>query len=154
MVCSVSCMISTVFIIGMIYFYNAANKSVVVQHYRSQLSMPLREIYDKIAKERAHISIKGYILGFILSLFIIFYNYKMKRLNSISLVCTVLATSFLTNYFFYMLSPKTDWMLNHVEGPTQTRNWLEMYRSMQYYYHAGLFLGIFGVGILAFAFRC
>ena len=81
MVCSVSCMISAVFIIGMIYFYNAASKSVVVQQYRNQLSMPLREIYDKIAQERAQISMKGFIIGFILSLFIIFYNYKMKRKN-------------------------------------------------------------------------
>jgi hypothetical protein len=32
--------------------------------------------------------------------------------------------------------------------------WLQMYREMQYNYHAGLVLGIIGSGILAFAFRC
>lgn len=75
------------------------------------------------------------------------------------MVCIVLATSFLTNYFYYILSPKTDWMLNHVEGPEaqakqQVQAWLQMYRTMQFYYHAGLVLGILGVGVLAFAFRC
>jgi hypothetical protein len=29
-----------------------------------------------------------------------------------------------------------------------------MYRIMQYYYHAGLVLGILGLGVFAYAFRC
>jgi hypothetical protein len=29
-----------------------------------------------------------------------------------------------------------------------------MYRTMQYYYHFGLVLGIAGVGVIAYAFRC
>ena len=53
-----------------------------------------------------------------------------------------------------MLSPKTDWMLNHVNSAEQTQAWLKMYRAMQYYYHAGLALGILGVGIFAYSFRC
>ena len=75
-------------------------------------------------------------------------------MNNMSLVCLVLSTSFLTNYFYYMLSPKSDWMLNHVNNKEQTRAWLLMYRDMQYNYHLGLVLGIIAVGVLAFAFRC
>jgi len=155
MVCSTSCIISAVFIIGMIYFYNATSKSAVVQQYRAQLPLPQKEIYDKIATERLNISLKGYGLGFLLSLFILYYNYQKKGgLRPSATVCLVLATSFLTNYFYYTLSPKTDWMLNHVEGKAQTQAWLQMYKSMQYYYHAGLALGILGIGIFAYAFRC
>ena len=160
MVCSLSCSISAVFIIGMIYFYNSANKTTTVKQYRQQLSPQQKAVYDKISAERLKISLQGYGLGFLLSLFIIYYNYqKTHKLRSTSMVCIVLATSFLTNYFYYILSPKTDWMLNHVEGPEaqaqqQTQAWLQMYRTMQFYYHAGLVLGILGVGILAFAFRC
>ena len=104
MVCSVSCSISTIFIIGMIFFYNATNKNETVQQYKSTLNAGQREIYDKIAKERLNISIQGYVLGFILSLLIIMYNYKNKRMRSSAVVCMVLATSFLTNYFYYKLS--------------------------------------------------
>ena len=88
MVCSISCSISSVFIIGMIYFYNATGKSYIVQHYKEKLPPRLRERYDKITKERMRISYYGYILGFILSLFIIFYNLKRKgqKLNNISIV--------------------------------------------------------------------
>ena len=154
MVCSISCTIATIFIIGMIYFYNATSKNATVVQYRKKLNAQQREAYDRIAKERLHISMRGYALGFILSALIIYYNYKKKQLKSTSLVCIVLATCFLTNYFYYMLSPKSDWMLNHVESQAQTQAWLQMYRTMQYYYHAGLVLGILGVGVMAFAFRC
>jgi hypothetical protein len=156
MVCAFSCMISAIFIIGMIYFYNMTGKSEIVKHYKSSLSSDLQKRYEKITKERTYISYQGYILGVIISLGIIFYNLKIKgaKMNSTSLVCTVVATAFLSNYFYYMLSPKSDWMLNHMNNQEEVKAWLLMYREMQYNYHMGLILGIIGVGILAFAFRC
>ena len=156
MVCAVSCMISTIFIIGMIYFYNMTNKSEIVKHYKDSLPSDLQKRYDNISEERRKISIYGYILGLVLSLLIIFYNLKIKglRMNTFALVCIVMSTCFVTNYFYYMLTPKSDWMLNHTNNQQQTKAWLLMYREMSYNYHAGLVLGIIGVGILAFAFRC
>ena len=156
MPCTISCIISAVFIIGMIYFYNMTDKSTIVKHYKEKLSSDLQKRYDIISKERMTISYQGYVLGFILSLFIIFYNLKIKgvKLSNFSLVCTVMATCFLTNYFYYILSPKSDWMLNHINDKDQVKAWLQMYREMSFNYHAGLVLGILAVGILAFAFRC
>lgn len=154
MVCSVSCTISAVFIIGMIYFYNATHKSKTSDIYKNQLNQQQQIAYDKIVKERLGISIKGYILGAILSIAVIVYNYRKKKLQTTSVVCIVLATCFLTNYFYYMLTPKTDWLLNHVESQEQTQAWLQMYKSMQYYYHFGLVLGIVGMGVFAYAFNC
>jgi len=156
MACSISCIISAIFIIGMIYFYNLSDKSTIVRHYKSSLSSDLQKRYEKITKERMSISYQGYALGVILSLGIIFYNLKIKgaKLNNISLVCTVIATSFLTNYFYYMLYPKSDWMLNHMHNQQEVNAWLLMYREMQFNYHLGLVLGIIAVGIFAFAFRC
>lgn len=156
MVCSLSCAISAVFIIGMIYFYNMTDKSKIVKHYKEKLPSDLKVLYDKLSRERMMISYQGYLLGFILSLFIILYNYfyKVKKLNVLSMICIVIATSFLTNYFYYILHPKSDWMLNHINNAELTKAWLIMYREMQFNYHMGLVLGIVGVGILAVAFRC
>ena len=156
MACSISCMISAIFIIGMIYFYNATDKSEIVKHYKEKLPTDLQKRYEKITIERKTISYHGYILGLILSLVIIFYNVNVKhyKMNSFSLVCTVMATCFLTNYFYYMLSPKSDWMLNHTNNQDQVKAWLIMYREMSYNYHLGIALGIIAVGIFAFAFRC
>jgi uncharacterized protein YacL len=146
-------MISAVFIIGMIYFYTMTGKSNIVQQYRSSLSPELLIRYDTIAKERMTISYQGYMLGFILSLLIIYYHSKTK-MSTISLVCTVIATASITNYFYYMLHRKSDWMLNHVREKKDVEKWLQMYRSMSYNYHSGLALGIIAVAVFAFAFRC
>jgi uncharacterized membrane protein YkgB len=155
MPCSISCTISAIFIIGMIYFYNLTDKSEIVKHYKATLSSDLQKRYDKISDERKKISYYGYALGFILSLVIIFYNMKIKKnkLSNMSIVCIVVATCFLTNYFYYILSPKSDWMLNHTSNQVEVKAWLQMYREMSFNYHLGLVFGIIAVGIMAFAFR-
>jgi|UniRef100_A0A6C0CUA5 prolipoprotein diacylglyceryltransferase len=136
---------------------NATTKSQTIQKYEAQLPKDLQEIYRKIQRERLHIYYYGYSLGFILSLIIIIYNYQnnssKSKLSTSHMVCIVISTSFLTNYFYYMLSPKTTWMLDHIKTPEQTKAWLEMYKSMQRYYHTGLVLGIIAVAFLAVAFR-
>lgn len=156
MPCAISCMISAIFIIGMIYFYNMTDENKIVKQYKSSLSSDLQNLYKKISRERMIISYQGYALGVVISLGIIFYNLKIKslKMNSSSLVCTVVATSFITNYFYYMLSPKSNWMLSHMNNQEEVKLWLSMYKEMQFNYHMGLVFGIIAVGMLAFAFRC
>lgn len=155
MPCSISCVLSGIFIIGMIYFYTMTDKSEIVKHYKERLSIPLQKRYDNICEERKRISYYGFGLGLILSLCILFYNInlKSKKMNIIHMVCVVMATCFVTNYFYYILSPKSDWMLKHTTSQEEVRAWLQMYREMSYNYHMGLVLGIIAVGIFAFAFR-
>ena len=158
MPCSLTCSLAAVFIISMIYFSNATTQSETVKHYQSQLPTNLKNIYDEIAKERLHIYFYGYSLGLILSLIIIIYNYQIKnpreKYSLSSVTCTVIIVSFTTNYFYYMLSPKTKWMLNYVNTPEQTKAWLNMYKDMQKYYHTGFVFGLIAVALLSIAFRC
>jgi hypothetical protein len=156
MACAISCMISAVFLIGMIYFYHMTDQSQIAQKYKATLSKETLAIYEKISHERMKISYEGYGLGVLLSILIIFYNIKFtrNRLRASSMVCIVVATAFITNYFYYVLYPKRDWLLNHTKTPEETQAWLAMYKGMQYNYHMGLALGIVAVGFLAFAFRC
>lgn len=156
MCCSITCSIAAVFLFAMIYFNISTLNNDVVKKYKESLPSDLQVVYDKIAKERLSISMSGYFLGLILSIIIIFYNTTVKRnrLGAKSLVCIVVTTSFLTNYFYYTLSPKSDWMLNHLKTPEQNKAWIEMYRTMKYNYHLGFVFGIIAVGLLAFAFRC
>jgi len=156
MPCLLSCGISAIFIIGMIYMNYSIYQSNILVNYQKQLPENLQMKYKNIVNERISIYYFGYILGFILACLIIFYNVQVikTKYSTVSLVCSVVAISFLTNYFYYILSPKSDWMLNHVVDPQQTKAWLAMYRGMQVYYHSGLVLGIFAVGFFGFAFRC
>ena len=155
MACAVSCLISTMFLIGMVYFYNMTGKSEIVNHYKQSLSSDLQKRYDTISKERLTISYQGYALGVVFSLLIVFYYVKQdKKWNNSSLVCIVIATTFITNYFYYILHPKTDWMINHLQNKQELKAWLEMYREMQFHYHLGLVFGIIAIGVFAYAFRC
>ena len=141
----------------MIYMNNAVQNSSFVQNYKKRLPYPLQELHTKIANERLAISYTGYTLGFILSIIIIYMSSRQvakDRMSLMNMICTVVATCFLTNYFYYILTPKTDWMLNHIKSPTQTKLWLEMYRHMQVYYHTGLVFGIIAVALFAYAFGC
>jgi hypothetical protein len=149
-------MIAAALIIAMIYFQNATSKSKIVQEYKKQLPSNLQNLYEKISAERLRLNYYGYTLGLVLSLIIILYNYTSKRnkLTNTSLVCLVIVVSFLTNYFYYILSPKSTYMLDHINSPEQTKAWLAMYREMQYNYHLGFVIGVVAVGVLAFAFRC
>ena len=154
MPCPISCTISLIFIIGMVYFYYMTDKSKIVKEYKSKLPTDLQKRYDKIAQERMMISLHGYFYGLVLSLFLILYNIRMKvKMNTMSTVCLVMATSFITNYFYYVLTPKSDYILNHTNTNEQVKAWLQMYREMQYNYHTGIALGIAGAGLATFAFR-
>jgi len=154
MPCSVSCMIAAVFVIGMIYFYNMTGKSEIVKNYMEKLPTDLQKRYEMITNERKMLSYQGYALGVALSICLIIYNTQFERMSTSGMVCLVIATAFLTNYFYYVLSPKSDWVLNHTKNQEQVKAWLVMYREMSFNYHAGLALGIVAVGVLAFAFRC
>jgi len=161
MPCSGTCLLATALIIAMIYFQNATTKSKIVQEYKKQLPSNLQNLYEKLSAERLHINYYGYTLGLVLSLIIILYNYNLTKNNKLqlsktntSLVCLVIVVSFFTNYFYYILSPKSTYMLDHINSPEQTKAWLAMYREMQYNYHMGFVIGVVAVGVLAYAFRC
>ena len=156
MVCSISCSISAIFIIGMIYMTNAMSKSDIIKKYQDQLPKELKATYESIVEERTRIYYTGYMIGFLLSLVLIVYATQIQqtKMSTGSMVCSTVAIAFLTNYFYYTLSPKKTYMLDHVKTPEQTKAWLEMYKGMQYYYHSGLAIGLAAVGIFTFAFRC
>ena len=154
--CSITCSISAGFVLAMIFMTNWMTVNQTTQKYETQLPMALKDTYSKIVKERTQIFYTGYGIGLFLALVLIFYNTRVKKqkMGWSSMVCLTVIVAFLTNYFYYVLTPKTKWMLESIDTPEQTRAWLEMYRDMQLYYHGSLVLGLISVGLLAFAFRC
>jgi hypothetical protein len=69
------------------------------------------------------------------------------------IVCMVGGITLLTNYLYYMLSPKSDYMVLHLDDQRQRVAWLDIYRGMQVKYHVGLALGI-GAAMLAAGSVC
>ena len=154
--CSITCIFSSIFIVAMIFMTNWMTVNQTTQKYQEQLPENLKKTYSDIVKERTQIFYTGYGLGLFLALVLIYYNTQVKkeRMSWPSMVCLTVFVAFMTNYFYYVLTPKTKWMMESVTTPEQTKAWLAMYRSMQIYYHGSLALGIVAVGLIAFAFRC
>jgi len=88
MPCSLSCGVSAVFLIGMIYMNYATYDSNIIVNYKKQLPENLVGTYEKIVDVRTRIYYFVYILGFILSLIIIFYNTQIRknRFSTLTLV--------------------------------------------------------------------
>lgn len=155
MACSLTCGLAAAFVIAMVLMNYWMITNQTTQKYRAQLPSSLQKTYDEIVKERTQIFYTGYIIGVLLAARLIYYNTQIKKekMGTCAMVCLTIFIAFITNYFYYVLSPKTKWMLNSIEDPEQTKAWLQMYRTMQLYYHGSLILGLIAVGVLAFAFR-
>lgn len=151
--CSIYCGISLMFIIGMIYFTFSIDKTSVSSKFKSTLNSNQLNIYQNIVDYRKNLFLQGYGLGFIISMVVIILKLINKiSLNSITIACLVGSICFTTSYFYYILSPKPDYMIMHIEGEKQKTEWLNIYKTMQFHYHFGLLLGIIGVILLSLAF--
>ena len=148
MVCAASCVIATVFIIAMIFTMYGSDKTDAIQNFKRILTPQQNEIYAKITNERSQIYYICFGLWLLLSFIFLAWNHMSRsgsrRLNRCSTICIVGAITFTVNYFYYMLAPKSDWMILHIEGDTQKKAWLHIYKKMQYNYHLGALLGLVG----------
>lgn len=154
MICKTSCAVAIVFLMGTLYTSYCKGDGLI-KPYLDTLNENQKEKYEKIAEERKRISMKGYLLGFAISLFLIVYNYvSRKKISGSAMICLAVSTTLVVNYLYYILSPKSDWMVNHLETPEQKAAWLKVYRTMQFKWHAGLALGLIAVGFTAAAFKC
>ena len=153
MVCMKCCNIAIVFIIAKIYMCVISplimdeNKHSIMKQLKSTLTVQQQHTLDNIKKERLGIHLRGYGLGLVLSSLVLYYKFSTKNrsLNAGAMACITAAVTFTVNYFYYILSPKSDWMVVHLNTQGQKQAWLRMYRHMQYQYHTGFLFGILAV---------
>ena len=148
MVCTTSCSIAAIFLIGMIYQSFSVDKSDMYSRFMATLSVSEKEKYERIVSERRKIYLSGYVIGLILS-FLYIQMFSSKEKGGYSLLCIVAAITFLTSYFFYILYPKRQLMIVKLSKENQRREWVNIYKKMQYHYHTGIVLGIIAVVFLA-----
>ena len=156
MVCGTTCIIAIVFLIANIYvILSCSNNKKDKQNFMNVLNIKQRELYENIIKERKNIYYMGYCLGIILSVLGYFISKKIFkiRFNNVPLICFVGAITFVTNYLFYILYPKSDYMLLHLTDKKQIEEWLSIYKKMQYKFHMGFVIGIIAVMIFCYSFR-
>ena len=152
--CTTSCGIATTLLAGMAYCTYMGNRSELVKNYMRTLTEDQQQTYAKIVAERRGIYLRGFGWGLLLSAILLGVHHQYLTMSRTVLLCNVAAITLATNYFYYMLSPKSDWMVLHFENNNHSdaANWLRVYRGMQVNYHVGLVLGIAGTVVLSNAF--
>ena len=153
MICLKSCAVGLVFIFATIFMTLIIDKQKIFKDYINSLNKEQLNKYNNIVNERKNISLNGYLLGLLLSLVFIVFNYNLKKINKGLVICLTSSIMFLTHYFYYILSPKTDWMVLHLDDK-QRIEWLKVYRTMQFSYHYSLLIGVLSVMIISSAFKC
>jgi hypothetical protein len=153
--CGITCFLAVVIIVSkLVMTVMVANDSYMAK-YEQHFTPELQALYKQIAKERLNIYIQGYTLGVILSLLLIMYTTQIAKqpMSGVSMVCMAITVSFFVSYFYYTLTPKSNWMLHHIKGEKEIKAWLVAYKTMQNHYHTSFIVGLIGVGVLAYAFR-
>ena len=147
MVCPTSCIIAGAFIVSSIFVCLRVDKKTLKDPLFGLLSEENKQRYINIADERKNIYLKGFGLGFVISVIalIILNNNKMFKVTKLTNICFVLAISYCVNYFFYILHPKSDYMVLHLKNSEEKKAWLDIYKTMQFNYHLGFALGLIGM---------
>jgi uncharacterized membrane protein YkgB len=143
--------IAIVFLVANIYTAFITDKAAGKDVFYKTLSQEQVQHYEGIVKERRDIYLKGYILGIVLAAIFVFMMNKSKKSGMVGWSIGGLAGAIvlLTNYFFYILSHKSDYMVLHLDMESQREAWHNIYRTMQVRYHIGLLLGIASAVFLA-----
>ena len=160
--CTTSCGIAATLLAGMAYCTYMGNRTKLVQDYVRTLTPDQQQTYAKIVEERRGIYLRGFGWGLLLSALLLGIHHQYLTMSRTVLLCNVAALTLATNYFYYILSPKSDWMVLHFKAKSDAANedaanedaanWLRVYRGMQVNYHVGLVLGIAGTVLLSNAF--
>lgn len=154
MICKKTCTLAAAFLGASLATSYFVDKSNLSKDFKDSLPNEKKHIYEEITKERKNIYFTGLTLGITISILLMLLNKNnpnsIYNLNKNQLVCAIIATTFTVCYFFYILAPKSTYMVLHLDTKHQKEQWLKIYKKMQFNYHAGFVLGLVGVSILAY----
>jgi hypothetical protein len=106
------------------------------QVLRRKLSPNLAILYDGIAKERRNQYIHGLLIGLVVAYLLL--GIVASRGNRMTAFVAVTMT---VAVFYYLLMPKSTYMLEHLKTKEQNLAWLEVYKTMKQRYIIGLLIG-------------
>lgn len=142
MVCITNCAIGAALVGGTIATAVVSKRDPVFQEYLRTLEPAQIVTLNKIADNRLSLYVQGTVMGLILVVLIALFG--GRAMSPLTSGCTFVAVVLLTQYFYYILTPKQDWMLRHLKTREQNEGWLRVYRHMSFRWHVGLLLGLVG----------
>jgi hypothetical protein len=106
--------------------------------------------YEQIAGMRRKLATHGFLLGALLSVgYALYRRFGLsKSLLSVDVACNVIAITLGATWAYYMLSPKSDYMIRYLTPGQQVDWYLEKQRGYQLRWATGLILGAAGAYVL------
>jgi hypothetical protein len=141
-------LIACIFIGASIYTMIKCKECPPFIEYKATLNDKQKRAYNDIVAERQNIYLKGLVVGSIVGLVYLWHNHGSINIYTHSIVFTAITLGI--QYLFYMLYPKSKWMLNVLETREQIDGWLEVYKFMKGRYHIGMLLGLMGYLTLSY----
>jgi hypothetical protein len=135
--CYITCAIASAFFGGMLYLTLNPYKHQVLQNYLDTLDAKQLEIFNVVHKERMQIYLMGLVLGLLLG-----FIYLQYAKAGVARTCAFVAIVMGVNYLFYMIYPKSMYMIHHLKTPEQVTAYKNVYRTMQYNQYMGMVLGL------------
>lgn len=134
--CGLSCLLASMFFGSMLYSMLYYDKNTVFINFNSTLDEYQKQVYREIMRERMRIYIQGLLFGLLCGF--IYLQYTTKSIYT-ACVFTVIVLGI--NNLYYILIPKTKYMLQYLNNQEQTNAWLDVYKSMKHRCYMGMVLG-------------
>ena len=144
--CQLGCLLAVAMFAGQLYIMFNYNKKRLLDRFDSLLNEEQRATYKLIVNERLKLYVQGIILGLVLGF--IYLSIASNKTMGRACIFTVIVLS--TNYFYYMLYPKSDYMVPYLNTQEQRVAWLDIYREMQYRCKMGFLLGLVAYLLLGY----
>ena len=136
--CDLACLIATGLFGGKLYLMINNNKKPLIDNLTVLLNEQQKKKYKNIVKERLNNYIQGMVLGLILG----FVYIQIVPESDLTRACMFTVIVLGTNYFYYILKPKSDYMIRHLNTKQQREAWLNIYKEMQFRCKMGFVLGV------------
>ena len=145
------CLVGVMFLAGSIYTMLICTDCPPFQEYRNSLTPDLLDVYQDVARERNNLYLQGLVLGVVLAMVFLYFSKGSLDVFGNSCVFTGIATA--VQYFYYILTPKTVYMLPLLGNQEQVELWHDVYKTMQGRYHLGMLIGFIGYFTLAYGMQ-
>ena len=136
--CDLACLVATGLFGGKLYLIINYNKKELLNNFIKELNDEQKKRYQKITKDRLNLYIQGMLVGLILG----FIYLQIVPESDLYRACMFTVIVLGTNYFYYILKPKSDYMIKHLTNRRQIETWLDIYREMQFRCKMGFVLGV------------
>ncbi len=142
--CDIWCLMASGLFAAMLYVMFSPSKTKLLNAFIATLNPKQKHVHRKIVEERLNIYITGLVLGLIVG-----FTYLSMSKKSVVRTCVFTTLVLSITIVFYMMIPKSTYMIQHLKTTEQFNKWLDVYKEMQYRNYMGLILGVISYLVLA-----